>query len=399
MKNIIKNFIKNIRCLYLIYNFLFSLIINIIGVFVKINEKQALFVVYGGKRYDDSPKFIYEKIKKDEKFKDIKCIWAFIEPQKYDFINENEKIKIDTFKYYLTVLKSKYWITNSSVKRGLSINKKGHIDVFFPHGLTGIKKVGIDMDNNNKSFKSTKQEKFDMIFLGGSKEKTILTKAWQTEEENFFTTGLPRNDELYNVKAEDIEKCREKLKIPKGKKVILYAPTYREFYTDKSFNNIIVNPFDFKELKDQLSDEYVFVITAHYQVGKLLNIPKDDDFVINAFDYPYINDLLIIADILISDYSSVIWDYAILERPIICFGYDYEKYIKERGTYFDLNKIYCDGVVKNQKELINVIKNIDLKKEIEHVKRIKSEYLIANPNSTELITNMIFKEFIYETAN
>ena len=70
-------------------------------------------------------------------------------------------------------------------------------------------------------------------------------------------------------------------------------------------------PFDIKKMKNELEDEFVLLITAHYEVAKMLNIPKNDPFVINAFDYPYINDLLIAADILISDYSSIVFDYSI----------------------------------------------------------------------------------------
>ena len=62
------------------------------------------------------------------------------------------------------------------------------------------------------------------------------------------------------------------------------------------------------------------IVTAHYQVGKLLRNTRKNQFTINAFEYPYINDLLMIADILISDYSSVVWDYSILEKPIFCFA-------------------------------------------------------------------------------
>ena len=123
----------------------------------------------------------------------------------------------------------------------------------------------------------------------------------------------------------------------------------------------------------------------------MLNIPADDPFVINAFDYPYINDLLIVSDILISDYSSVVFDYSILERPILCFGYDYDLYMKERGTYTDLNKLFYDGVVKDQNKLIEIIKNIDYKKECSHTKKIKNEYLLNIENSVEKAVEEIFK--------
>ena len=377
--------------IYIIYHFIFSLVLNILGLFVKVNENQAVFVVYGGKRYDDSPRFIYEYIKKQPEYQSIKCVWAFIHPNDFDFIPQQEKVKIDTISYYKTVLKSKYWITNSSVQRGLNINKKKHLDVFFTHGMTGIKKIGIDIDKKNQSFRLKKQEKFDMIFLGGKKEKEILVKAWQTKPEHFYVTGLPRNDELYQIKQEKVLEIKQKLKIPLDKKIILYAPTFREFYKDSSLDNIIETPFDFEKMKQALSNQYVLVVTAHYQVGKLLGVPKDNDFIINAFDYPYINDLLMIADMLISDYSSVVWDYAILERPILCFGYDYEKYFKERGTYLNLEKVFFNGVIKTQEELVTIIENMDFKKQKEHTKQLKQEYVVLEENATEKIAKMIFK--------
>ncbi len=383
MKKYIKNMVKNNKTIYAIYNFMFSLVLNILGLFVKVEKNQALFVVYGGKRYDDSPRFIYEHIKKQPEYQHIKCVWAFIQPENFDFIPQKEKVKIDTISYYKAVLKSKYWITNSSVQRGLNISKKNHLDVFFTHGMTGIKKIGIDINKKNQSFRLKQQEKFDMIFLSGKKEREILVKAWQTKPEYFYITGLPRNDELYQIK--------QKLKIPFDKKVILYAPTFREFYKDGSLDNIIEAPFDFEKMKQELSDQYVLVVTAHYQVGKLLGLPKDTPFIINAFDYPYMNDLLMIADILISDYSSVVWDYTILERPILCFGYDYDKYFKERGTYLDLEKVFLNGVIKTQEQLVDIIKNMDYEKQIEHTKKMKQEFIVIEKNATEKIAKMIFK--------
>ncbi|MCI8759654.1 MAG: hypothetical protein HFJ34_00760 [Clostridia bacterium] len=391
MKKFIKNIIKNNKIIYGIYNFVFSFFLNIIGKFIKVDENQALFVVYGGKRYDDSPRFVYEFIKKQIEYQHIKCVWAFISPNDFEFIPKNEKIKIDTMSYYKTIFKSKYWITNSSVKRGLNLKGKNHLDVFFSHGIAGLKKIGIDMDKSNQSFRSKKQEEFDMIVLGGKKEKEILVRAWQTKEEHFYVTGLPRNDELYHVEEEKVREIKQKLKIPFDKKVILYAPTYREFYQDNHFDNIIQNPFDFEKMEQQLSDEYVLVVTAHYLVGKLLGIPKNNSFIINAFEYPYINDLLMIADILISDYSSVVWDYAILERPILCFGYDYNKYVEERGAYLDLEKVFFNGVIKTQEQLIETIKNMNFEEQKQHTKQLKQEYILIEENSTQKIAPIIFK--------
>lgn len=99
-----------------------------------------------------------------------------------------------------------------------------------------------------------------------------------------------------------------------------------------------------------------------------------------------------ITDVLISDYSSVIWDYSILERPIICFAYDYDKYMSKRGTYEDLNKIFYKGVTKTQEELIDRIKNMNVTEYIEYTKKIKKEYIIEEQNATKKVVKIIFKE-------
>lgn len=99
-----------------------------------------------------------------------------------------------------------------------------------------------------------------------------------------------------------------------------------------------------------------------------------------------------ISDILISDYSSVVWDYSILERPILCFAYDYDTYMSKRGTYADLNQIFFGGIIKTQEELIDRIKNMKIEDYIEHTKKIKQEYIIEEENATEKVAQIIFKE-------
>ena len=391
MKKYLKNIVKNSKIIYALYYYIFSFILRCMGFFMKIDNDLVLFVCYGGRKYDDSTRVLYEYIKSNPKYKNLKMIWAFVDIDKFDMVPKGEKVKIDTIKYYITALKAKYWITNSSVLRGLNFKKKETKYIIFQHGTLGIKKLGVDLKQNNKSFRIKKKEPIDMFVIQGKKERDKIKEAFGYEDSKIKMWGLPRNDELADVTDEKIKECRKKLNIPENKKVILYAPTYREFRQDESKNSILENPFDFEKLKE-LSDKYVFVITAHYEVVKLLNLPNNSDFVINAFDYPYINDLLISADILISDYSSIIFDYAILERPILCYAYDYDIYMKERGTYIDLNKLFFDGVIKTQDELLSIIKKLDYKKECEHTKKIKDEYIGKYGDTVSKIANTIFEQ-------
>ena len=261
--------------------------------------------------------------------------------------------------------------------------------IYLQHGTLGIKKLGKDISNDNKSFRIKKEENIDMFIIQGSKEKPILERALNLNGK-VYELGLPRNDELYNVNEKKIKECRKKFNIPDDKKVIIYTPTFREYYKDDKLNTYVKMPFDIKKMKKELSKEYVLLITAHYEVLKMINLPQNDDFIINAFGYPNINDILICGDIMISDYSSVIFDYSILEKPILCYGYDYDRYIKERGTYIDLNELFYDGVITNQDKLISIIKTMDYKKECEHSKTIKNKYLLNYKNSVKKCASMIF---------
>lgn len=394
MKQKLRNIVKHIGIIYNLYYLIGSCFFIFLGKFIKVDKNMILFVVYGGKRYDDSPRFVYEAMKKDERFKKFKFVWAFQNPNEFQEIPNDEKVKIDTLSYFLKAIKSRYWLTNSSCLRGLNFQKKENLNFFFPHGMTGIKKIGADLSKNNTSFKLKKLIPDYAIIIEGKKEESILRRAWDYSGE-FWNIGVPRNDDLINKSQNDIKCLKEKIGIPLDKKVILYAPTFREYQTDSEYATFLSLPFDFDKWKTELGNEYVLLLTAHYEVEKLLNIPKDEGFIINAFGYPHINDLMIVSDLLISDYSSIIWDYSILGRPILSYAYDYDIYLKERGLYQGYEEIFMDGIQRNETDLIKTIKTMDYGKECEYtVKYIREEYITDYGNVAEKFNNLFYEKVI-----
>ena len=391
MRRILKRIIKSLRWAYSLYFYIGSFLLKFIGIFIRTDKYLVLVVVYGGKRYDDSPRFVYEYMKKHSKYELYKFKWAFIEPRDIIDIPAKEKIKIDTWNYYKTALKAHYWITNSSASRGLCFKKANTINIFFPHGMTCIKKVGRDLDVLNKSFHSQRMEKFDLIFLEGKREVDILTYAWNTPRECFITVGFPRNDELVQFSLEEVLKLKGKFGIPFDKKVILYAPTFREYNKDSSLATYLKPPFDFDLWYQELGKEYILLLTAHYEVEKLMDIPTNHPFVINAFNYPHINELMLVSDLLISDYSSIIWDYSILCRPIISYAYDYEQYQKERGVYEGYKNIFSHGIMTDQLDIIKYIQLMNYEEECMYTKKyIRDKYIAAFGNAAEKCTRIIF---------
>lgn len=396
MKSKLKNILKTNKKAFILYTVIFSKLLTFLGYFIKTDSKQILFVVYGGKRYDDSPKTVYEAMKKDPQFSNFTFKWAFLNPEEFDMIPENEKIKIDTFTYFLEALKSKYWITNSSASRGLNYMKKSTKNIFFTHGMTGIKKIGADIKDNREGFDLFKERHDYIVLEGGEKEEEIIRRAWKVKHNTkILNIGLPRNDDLFTRSSEEVASLKKKLGLPNDKKVILYAPTFREYNRNSELSPFLTPPFDFDKWYRLLGKDYVLLLTAHYEVEKLMNVPTNHPFVVNAFKYPNINDLIVVSDLLISDYSSIIFDFCLTNRPIFSYAYDYDQYKEYRGVYPGYEELFYNGVIRDENSLIAAIQTLDFASQSEYTKRIKERYFSNYGDATERFINLFLEE-IYE---
>ena len=351
-----------------------SLFFRFIGFFVSTDEKLILFNAHG-RKYNDSPRAIFKYMIGDERYQDYKFVWALDEPEKYD-IPQCSKVRMDTIKYFITALKAKYWVTCVNIERGLHFKKKQTVYLNTWHG-TPLKLIG-NAVSGRKDFDFSN---VDIFCYAGEYEREIYKKNLNVLENNFLLSGLPRNDELYHVSNEEITDYKRLLNIPKNKKVILYTPTWRDS-TDKGKSYSIEPPIDMAYWQKELQDEYVLLLRTHAYTNKLLGI-EFNEFVRDFSEYPEINHLLSVADILISDYSATIFDYSILERPIICFGYDYDEYTTDRGFYVDLEKELPSGVIESQNLVIEKIKTLDYQAECQRTLRFKKKYLEAGGNATE----------------
>lgn len=379
--------------IYLIYYYFISFILRIFGFFVKVDENKILFVVYGGQRFDDSPRVIYEHLKKQSS--NFKYIWAFKDPEDFKkYLPNQEMVRIDSVSYFYHALSSRYWITNSSASRGLNFLKKETKNMMFTHGMTGIKHTGSDINDETTQYnRNIYKERQDLVFLeGNSKEVNILAKAWDLPRKVFRNVGLPRNDELFKISQEKIMSLRKKLNIPNGKKVILYAPTFRDYIKDEK-NSVTLNPpINFEYWEKRLGSEYVLLFTAHYEIANLIDIPKTD-FVINAFKYPQINDLLIVSDLIISDYSSVFFDFSLLEKPMFSFAFDFDEYSERRGLYDGYEQLFPDGVHRGEESLITSILNMNYEDACRYTKEnVKYKYFEHFDPSVERCIKNIFEE-------
>ena len=335
-------------------------LMRICGFFLPVQKKTMIFSSLGGRNFGDSPRAIYDEVCNRTEFNDWNLIWAFVEPNKHN-IPRGEKVKIDTILFFKKLLTSKVWISNSSMDRGINLKRKSNIRVETWHGLP-FKKIGGEENQNSFGRKTENiNEKLDCETIRCAQseyDREIYSRVFHASKDAILLCDLPRNDELLRYTEKDINSIKSKLNIPKQKKVILYAPTYREYLINDN-NMYIAPPVDLRKWEMLLGDSYVLLIRAHYAVTEALKI-KETDFVRDVSIYPPINELYIITDLLISDYSSVFVDYSILERPMLCYPYDLKEYEEKRGLYIDVEETFNFGVFYTEDSLLDEIEHLDV---------------------------------------
>lgn len=342
--------------------------------FKPVDEELVVFEAFMGRKYADSPKAIYEFMKNNDGYNAYKFVWffrgSFIETFRDELTDHDTKVvqygSNEYYKYYAT---AKYWITNSRIPDPIS-RKKNQIYVQCWHG-TPLKRLGFDIevkgDNALNSMKELRKKyeidakKYSYMVSPSAfcseKFRSAFNLKAVGREDIIIEQGYPRNDFLKNFTPKDVAGIKEALNLPADKKVILYAPTWRDNQHQSGLGYTYKNEVDFDRLRDALGDEYIILFRAHYFVANQFNFDAYEGFVYNVSDYSEINDLYIIADRLITDYSSVFFDYAILKRPISFYMYDLEEYRDDiRGFYISLDEL-PGNIVQTEEELINDIKN------------------------------------------
>lgn len=351
-----------------------------------IDDKTILFEVFGGRSYTCSPKAIYEQMLLMPEFKDYTFVWAFSDIEKHEIKQDERTIVVETKskEYYKYLSIAKYWIVNSIMPEHVS-KKAGQVYVQCWHG-TPLKKLRYDIEATGAVLNTIKEirkrndidaKKFN-YFISPSKfctEKFISAfNLKKLKKDNIIIEkGYPRNDFLFNYTDEYVKNLKEKLGIPQDKKVILYAPTFRDNQHTSGVGYTYSLNIDFDRLKEKIGKDYVVVFRTHYFVANSFDFEKYKGFIYNMSNHDDVNDCYIIADMIITDYSSVFFDYANLKRPMLFYMYDLEEYKEElRGFYFDLD-ILPGPIVKTQEDLENEILNIS-----SYDERFKEKYKAFN---------------------
>lgn len=318
---------------------------------------------YGG-RFDDNPKAIYDYLKEQNDSKN-QLFWSIRYRDRNIVEEENVKILYRfSLRWLYYMARAEFWIFNARMPQWLPKRKETkYVQTW--HG-TPLKKLALDMDtfgmpgssleNYKKNFLAETQ-KWDYLVAPNPYSKKIFKSCFAFEK-TFIDSGYPRNDVLYQKNnPEDIKAIKKRLGLPLDKKVILYAPTWRDDYYIFQGKYKFYVPFDINQLIDVIGNDAVFIFRAHYLVAESLDEFSTHPNLFNFSTNVDISDLCLVSDLLVTDYSSVFFDYANLKRPMLFYAYDYEHYRDNlRGFYFDLEKDAPGPFVREESMFFEEIK-------------------------------------------
>ncbi|MCL6631798.1 MAG: CDP-glycerol:glycerophosphate glycerophosphotransferase [Alicyclobacillus herbarius] len=228
------------------------------------------------------------------------------------------------------------------------------------HACGAFKKFGFSaegyLDSNSRQFEEEAHTAYTDVIVSGTEVVKHFAEAFNVPAERIFPIGVPRTDELFDdeLACFTIQRYRERYRQLRSRKVILYAPTFRGSPKERKNFKIHLN---WDQLSVDLGDDYAVLVKLHPSVVKSTRIPSGKaKNIIDVSNVSNINELLMIADVLVTDYSSVIFEFALLNKPIVFYAYDLETYALERGFYYDYSSFAPGPIVFSQEELVSVIR-------------------------------------------
>ncbi|MEU9488880.1 bifunctional glycosyltransferase family 2 protein/CDP-glycerol:glycerophosphate glycerophosphotransferase [Streptomyces decoyicus] len=329
-----------------------------------VKKRTVVFESHLGKQFSDSPRAIYEEMRRQGL--EFEAIWSYAGSPK-DFPKGVTLVKRWSLPYLKALAQAEFWVDNQSYP--LKLTKRPETTYIQTWHGSALKNMGFDQPSLKAQTRQQQAEqqrsldRFDRFLIRSEHDVHTLAKAFRLKEKTLLRVGYPRNDALVRARQREAALgARERgplaaeLGIAEDKTVLLYAPTFRKAGGRHGRFEL---PFDVERFADQFGDRYVLLVRSHY-LNHVVLPPTVQGRVIDVSARHDVTPLLELADGLITDYSSVMFDYALLDRPLVFFTYDYDEYVHEgRGTYFDLLEHAPGPVVRTEDAFHEAIKSFE----------------------------------------
>ncbi|WEZ64607.1 glycosyltransferase [Bacillus subtilis] len=365
----------------------------------KIDPHIIFYESYHGKAMNDNPYAIFKHLVNNKEYKNFTHVWALNDQDnpyanKYKGLKNVKFVKVHSEEYIKYLTKAKYLINNVTFPTYFQ-KKDEQIYINTWHG-TPLKTLGKDMEGPIGQHKNIQRNFLHSDYILSPNKFTSEKLIDSHDLEGLYNgeiieEGYPRMDLTFNTDKEELRKTLENIiELDPHKKIILYAPTWRgEVGSVSNINEELFNHIS--ALNEKIPDDYQLILKVHTLLFKYI---KHDEQLMNKCipDCIDTNELLSLVDILITDYSSIFFDYMATNKPILYFMYDKEQYLKKRGMYLDVNTL-AGPICKTTDELAKCIKEIEsVQDRYQSVYQEMNEvYIKRVGDSTQKIVDIIFK--------
>jgi CDP-glycerol glycerophosphotransferase len=306
----------------------------------------ALFAAYWFRSYGCNPRAIYEKAR--ELVPGMRGVWVVRRDAIGVLPPGAEHVIAGTPAYYDALARASYLVNNVNWPNHV-VKRPGQVHVMTHHG-TPLKRMGLDEQLSpvtKMEFRSymKRVSRWDYSVTANPHTTLVWERVYPFPYET-LETGYPRNDALANATEDDVRRLRAQLGIAPGQVAVLYAPTHRDWQVD--YEPVL----DVEAVAAALGPEFVLLDRTHYfYAGRPGRLARD------VTAYPSVEELCIAADVLLTDYSSIMFDYAVLDRPILVHAPDWEVYKAMRGVYFDLLEAPPGVVATTQEGVVEALRS------------------------------------------
>ncbi|MCQ2287516.1 MAG: CDP-glycerol glycerophosphotransferase family protein [Muribaculaceae bacterium] len=361
-------------------------------------QNKVVATAFQGKKYGDNPAYIFEAI--NQKNTGIKLLWMvdgkFEVPQWVKAIPYSGLLLT---RYHLATAKV---IIDTHHFHAWTKKRKGQLYIETWHGGLGIKKLELEVPEfqNLKWLKDLTAHTCRMadVFISQSDHLSRIYRSAFHYDGLIFKCGYPKNDILINGDAACRELVRSYYNIDKETRIFLYAPTYRSSFFDKiDMSQFIIDTDALrKALESKFGGKWVIMFRWHPKFAEQLSqeYKENSSGTIDSTDFQDMQKLLLGVDVVLSDYSSCIFDAALLDIPCFTYATDFDIYKAERGVYYEMEELPFP-YARNNEELIENIKNYDHEAYLERWCAFKERMGLYEPGNASVVISDIIINFIH----
>lgn len=319
-------------------------------------SNRSLFFSYYGEQYSGSPKYISRYLRNHT---DVDTVWAFTDPAKHTGYT-GKKIKYGSPAFYYYLATAKVIVTNYRMTEDFN-KRNGQTYIQTWHSSLRLKAIENDtidtLPPHYVEMAKKDSEQIDFLLAGSEKSKEIFERSFWYQGK-IVKSGTPQCDILLDPSRQYVRKVQKYFSIPENAHILLYAPTFRKNH-DTSVYDLDFDRIN-QTLQTHFGGEWYALIRLHPHLVNQIQNMKYTDHILQATEYDDVQELLCAADVLISDYSAIMFDYSVTKRPCFLYYPDLEDYTsKDRKLYFDIESLPFVGAY-TQKELIEKIDGFDI---------------------------------------